>query len=423
MSGNVLLLQGPMGPFFRRFAVDLERQGFTVHKINFNAGDAFFYRRRDAIPFTGSLDKWPGFLENVLSKLAIDRIYLFGDGRVYHYIACDIAKCRGVRVFVFEEGYLRPDFITLEEEGVNGFSKINRDPEWYRDSPTQAESPTVRVGHTFTWVAARAVLYYLACRLSRRYPYYTHHRPLKIWSEGSKWLLSGVRRLRFGYTERKVLGRLSGELAGRFYLIPLQVHCDMQLIHHSPYNDVQEFIEELMVSFASQGPEKAVLVFKHHPMDRGYRNYARIIRQLAYRHGIEERVLYIHDLPLPILFKYARGTVVINSTVGLSSIFHGVPVKVMGDAIYNMAGLARQVPLEAFWRTPGTPDQALYHRFRAYLVANTQINGNFYKRLPSAANALGVIWPQGWGKRTSTNVDKPLLFELQHHFFEGIPKG
>ncbi len=423
MPGNVLLLQGPMGPFFRHFAMDLERQGFMVHKINLNGGDAFFYRRRGAIPFTGSLDEWPDFLENMLAKLAIDRIYLFGDGRVYHFIARDLARRRGVRVFVFEEGYLRPDYITLEEEGVNGFSRINRDPGWYRDTPTQVEPATVRIGHTFAWVAVRAILYYLACRISRRYPNYIHHRPLKIWSEGSKWLLSGVRRLWFGFTERKLLKHLGGELAGRFFLVPLQVHCDMQLIHHSPYNGVQEFIEQLIDSFVRLAQEDAVLVFKHHPMDRGYRDYARIIRQLAYRHGIEKRVLYIHDLPLPILFKCARGTVVINSTVGLSSIFHGVPVKVMGDAIYNMPGLASQLPLEAFWRTPDTPDQALYNRFRAYLLANTQINGNFYKRLPTTANTLGVIWPQGWRERTSTNVVKPLLFELQHHFFEGLPKG
>ena len=40
---RVLLLQGPIGPFFRRLARFLEQHGTDVFKINFNAGDALFY--------------------------------------------------------------------------------------------------------------------------------------------------------------------------------------------------------------------------------------------------------------------------------------------------------------------------------------------------------------------------------------------
>lgn len=423
MPGNVLLLQGPVGPFFRRLAEDLEHLGLTVHKVNLNGGDALFYRRAGAISFTGSLDTWPGFVEGLLTELAIDQIYLFGDGRKYHLMARDIAKRRGVRVFVFEEGYLRPDYITLEEEGVNGFSPINRDPERYHAiAVSECEAP-VHVGQSFARAAVYSALYYLASRLlSTQYPHYHHHRPLNLCGEGSKWLLWGLRNLWFKFTERKMLERLSGTLCGRYFLVPLQVHCDMQIIHHSKYEDVTAFIEQLIVSFAGQAPADAVLVFKHHPMDRGYRDYAHTLRHLAQRYGIETRVLYVHDLPLPLLLKHARGTVVINSTAGLSSIHHGTPVKVMGDAIYDMLGLTSQQPLEAFWRTPGAPDQALYRRFRSYLVANTQINGNFYKRLPEAANALGVIWPEGRREQTSANTAKPSTFELHDHSFENLAK-
>ena len=35
-----LLLQGPMGTFFRRFASELRAGGAVVKKINFNAGDS-----------------------------------------------------------------------------------------------------------------------------------------------------------------------------------------------------------------------------------------------------------------------------------------------------------------------------------------------------------------------------------------------
>ena len=50
---NVLLLQGPFGPFFRRLARDMEADGVTVHKVNFNAGDALFFRHPNAVSYRG----------------------------------------------------------------------------------------------------------------------------------------------------------------------------------------------------------------------------------------------------------------------------------------------------------------------------------------------------------------------------------
>lgn len=38
-SKRVLLLQGPVGPFFWNLAKDLRSVGATVFKFNFNAGD------------------------------------------------------------------------------------------------------------------------------------------------------------------------------------------------------------------------------------------------------------------------------------------------------------------------------------------------------------------------------------------------
>jgi capsular polysaccharide export protein len=400
MQGKVLLLQGPIGPFFRRLAEDLEGQGLRVYKVNFNGGDDFFYRRRGTIHFIDDLQQWPSFLENLLVELAIDRIYLFGDCRAYHVAATDVARRLAVQVFVFEEGYLRPDYITLEQEGVNGYSRLPQNPQdYYAISELPSNAP-VKVGHSFTLMASYAQLYYLASRLSRRYPHYVHHRPLNLFGEGSKWLVSGGRKLWFQVTECAVRLRLNTELAGKYFLVPLQVHCDMQVTRHSRFDGVEQFITLVIESFAAHAPPGDYLVFKHHPLDRGYRNYSSLIRQASKACGMLSRVLYVHDLPLPALFKYARGTVVINSTAALSSIHHGIPVKALGKATYDLPGLTDQASLAHFWTHPAVPDRKFYHRFRAYLIANTQINGNFYKRLPNTGNALGVVWSGGDGGET-----------------------
>ena len=39
---RVLMLQGPVGPFFARLGVDLTHAGAVVFKVNFNGGDWLF---------------------------------------------------------------------------------------------------------------------------------------------------------------------------------------------------------------------------------------------------------------------------------------------------------------------------------------------------------------------------------------------
>src|SRR3978361_1805772 len=83
---RILLLQGPLGPFFSRLASDLEKAGATVWKINFNGGDWLFAPKR-SIPFRGRPDQWPAFFESVLDERNIDTVLLFGDCRPVHRVA------------------------------------------------------------------------------------------------------------------------------------------------------------------------------------------------------------------------------------------------------------------------------------------------------------------------------------------------
>src|SRR5512138_1126581 len=129
---HALLLQGPNGPFFARLARDLRRGGALTTKVNFCAADSLFYRGTDVVPFRDDMDKWPARLREIVAERQIDAIFLFGDQRPIHLPAVELAKELGIAVWVFEEGYLRPDFITAERNGVNGNSELPRAPEHYR---------------------------------------------------------------------------------------------------------------------------------------------------------------------------------------------------------------------------------------------------------------------------------------------------
>jgi capsular polysaccharide export protein len=164
--------------------------------------------------------------------------------------------------------------------------------------------------------------------------------------------------------------------------VALQVHNDSQVRVHSDYNDVEEFIVEVLESFADNAPPERHLVFKHHPMDRGYRHYGHLLRKHTAALGIADRVHYVCDVHFPTLIKHSIGLVAINSTSGLQSLFHEKPVKLTGRAIYSMPKLTYQGDLDQFWANPGRVNRLVYRRFRYALVHYSQLNGSYYGESP-----------------------------------------
>ena len=392
-NAHVLMLQGPVGPFFERLTRDLLDHGHRVSRVLFNAGDALFQRSGRRIPYRGRPDGWPEYIAKLLETEKFDAVVLFGDCRYYHRIAHWTARTHDIPIYVFEEGYLRPDFVTLELEGVNGHSQMPRDPAYYAaHEPVKLPEPE-RVGSPFLNSALFSMLYYLALNLGWLvYPFYQHHRPIFVPMEIFCWLRSGLRKLTSRSEDDRVGEMLLNRHRNRFFLVPLQMNIDAQVRFHSGFGSVEEFILRVIQSFAKHAPKKTVLVFKHHPLDRGYSNYRRFIEASAQSMHVSARVFYVHELHLPALLKQARGTVVINSTVGLSSLYHGTPVKVLGDAIYDMPGITSPQSLDTFWRSPKPVDDGLFARFRNWMLTHNQANGSFYRRLPGTRNAVGVHW-------------------------------
>ena len=387
-----LLLQGPPGPFFRRLAAELTAGGAQVDKINFHGGDELFYPDR-AVAYTGTEDEWPDFLHRFITERGIDAVLLFGDCRPIHKAATSKARELGVAVWVFEEGYLRPDFITLERDGVNGYSPMPRDPAFYLQQADALPEPPppLPVGQTFFHHAYYVSRYAVALAQSgKRFPGYRHHRSFDPWSQTVGWLRGGLRKPIYARREQPLLPSFSGPWSGRYFLVPLQVHADYQILEHSPFHTVDEMIDLVVRSFAAHAPADTLLVLKHHPMDRGNRDYGQLLGALSSELGIEQRLVSVHDLHLPTLLRHARGVVTVNSTVGLSALHHGVPVNLLGDAIYAIPGLTAHVPLERFWLEQPAPDPAIYRAFTRYLRWTNQHNGNFYR--PLFAQGAGVHW-------------------------------
>ena len=409
MKSNILLLQGPMGPFFKRLALDLEDLGHSVYKINFNTGDQFYFRGRNTEEYRGAIEEWPEYLQEYLVKRNIKQIILFGNERKYHRLAQDVATLVSAQVFVFEEGYLRPHYITLERDGVNGRSSVPRNPEAYRDLEHRTSEKALSIPSPFRRAGWYAAVYFSAAWLGRAsYPHYQHHRPFNPYHEAAIWLRSAFRKNYYQIKERGILEKLISSHSKQYFLVPLQVHNDAQIKTWSNMPSSAAFIRRVIYSFSKHAPADTILVLKHHPLDRGYCDYTGIIDKLALKSGCKERVLYVHDLHLPTLLDHARGTIQINSTVGISSILHGTPVKTSGSALYDIEGLSFQGKLEDFWIDQYKIDKVLNQKFRQYLIQTNQINGNFYQRIAAYNNHSGIDLKQ-FKKILNLSSENPTL--------------
>jgi capsule polysaccharide modification protein KpsS len=378
---HLLLLQGPAGPFFARVAEQLRAAGARVTKVNFNGGEDLYYQGPEVVPFTQPMDTWPAFFEELVRERRIDAVLLFGDCRPLHRAAIERARQLGVDVFVFEEGYLRPDFVTLEKGGVNGHSSIPHDPSHFDSVQLAPEPPHLPIRHAFLKSALHTICYACAAALAReRYPHYRHHRDIRPLVQARLWIRGTLRRVIHTLRDRELKRRLESAEMPPYFFVPLQVHLDSQL-KHSPYATVNHFIREVVAAFAQHAPPDHLLLLKLHPMDRPYSDYSTDIEALRLEHGLGERLLYADVINLPATLRGARGTVVINSTVGLSSLTHGTPVKCLGTAVYDVPGLTHQGSLADFFRAPEPVDRDLYQRFRQWLLEQNQLNGSVWSRL------------------------------------------
>jgi len=383
-DANILLLQGPIGPFFKKLDYQLRKGGAKTYRIGLNMGDALFSYRDNYIGYHGSQDEWGEYIEHYLVENNISRMFIFGDCRYYQSVARQMATRLNIGVFVFEEGYVRPHYITLEKHGVNDYSRIPRERAFY-DEITLAEIPEpddTTPNPIYNW--GIVIFYYFIAKVFHfYYKNYVHHREYSAMKELFWGLRSLARKPFYVQRDKRYIPLISGAWSKQYFFVPLQTHNDFQILQHSNYGSLEKFLIQVLESFAQHAAKEDKLIFKHHPLDRGRKDYTSFIEEQALELSIKNRILIVHDLHLPTCLQNAKGTVTINSTVGLSSLYHGTATKCLGNAIYDIDGLTcKHISLDEFWMNFKTPDRVLYQKFRQYIIQETQLNGNFYGLYP-----------------------------------------
>lgn len=394
MKRRFLLLQGVCSPFFDRLGAALRSGGHDVTKVNFNAGDCWYWNGGGSVVHRHGTESLTDLYTQLLDQHGHTDIVLFGDQRPVHRPAIELARTRDVRIHVFEEGYFRPYWITLERDGVNAHSQLPRDPAWYRRVGPRI--PDYGNGQPFKspflMRAWHDVAYHMAgIRNPLCYPGYRSHSPVSAAVEYPAYLR---RALAIFQRRKRDAAAIQSLIYGRvpFWLVPLQLNSDTQIRDHSPFTDMQHMLQVVMDSFARMCRPDGVLVIKNHPLDAGLMNYRQIIADLCSElHIPPERTVYLESGPLPPLLNHTRGVITVNSTVGGSALVHARPLIALGSAIYDMPGLTFQGSINEFWRHNRRPDTRLFRWFRNTVIHTTQINGGFYSRPSIDMGVAGAV--------------------------------
>ena len=139
-------------------------------------------------------------------------------------------------------------------------------------------------------------------------------------------------------------------------------------------------LEDVFRSFAAFAPEDVRLVIKQHPFDNGVEKWERIIQEIAGRYGVAQRVDFIDEGDINDMLPKVSGVIVVNSTVGLHSLFAGRPTIALGSAVYDVRGLTHQEGLDSFWTDPAPVDPVLFDQYVRALAATIQVKGDFYNK-------------------------------------------
>ncbi|PJI92447.1 capsular polysaccharide export protein [Yoonia maricola] len=378
-----LFLQGPHGPFFRQLGQMLRKTGVDVWRVGFNAGDAAFWGRAPGyIPFRDGLAQWPTALTDIVAERGITDIVLYGDTRPTHAEAVKQAKARGLRVHVFEEGYLRPYWVTYERGGSNGHSRLmDFSVAEMRDRLARSDidmpTPPAHWGDMRQHIFYGAAYHWFVMFRNAGYPGFKPHRALPVHREALLYtkrllLMPFIALHRHWATQRIKAGGYP------YHIALLQLEHDASFQAHSSFANMEAFIAEVITGFAKGAPAHHHLVFKAHPLESGQSPLREMIRQIATDHHIADRTHYLRGGKLAHILNDARSAVTVNSTSGQQALWRGIPLKAFGTAVFCKPEFVSDQTLPAFFAAARRPDAQAYREYRQFLLETSQVPGGFY---------------------------------------------
>ena len=378
-----LFLQGPHGPFFDKLGKMMRRAGADVWRVGFNAGDrAFWFQPKTYIPYRGTVDQWQSRFDDLVAEKGVTDIVLYGDTRPVHKTAVERARALGLGVHVFEEGYIRPFWVTYERGGSNGNSRlmdtnVAQMQTALERSDMEAPMPPSHWGDMRHHVFYGALYHWFVMFRNGDYRNFRTHREIPVIKEFQLYVKRLLLMPLQGIERRIATWRIRNG-GFPYHLALLQLEHDSSFQMHSPFDTMTDFLELVIKNFAKGAPQHHHLVFKAHPLEDGRVPVRHSIKRMAEEHGIKDRVHYVRGGKLAGLLNDTRSAVTVNSTAGQQVLWRGIPLKTFGKAVYSKPEFVSNQPLSDFFASAERPDNRAYKDYRRYLLETSQVPGGFY---------------------------------------------
>ena len=377
-----LFLQGPHGPWFYQLAGVLRAAGAKAWRVGFNLGDRIFWPAPGYIALTAPQDTWPATCAALFAQHRITDLVVYGDTRGIHAQAIVLARARGITVHVFEEGYLRPYWVTYERDGSNGNSRLMGMDVLTMQlalAPADLDLPDMPA----TWGDMRQHMFWGAIYhgfVALGFHTYRNFRPHRALTVGQEFTLYLKRFLLMPFhgLERRLATLRIRRGGFPYHLAILQLEHDANFRDHSRFASMTDFLDLIMQGFAKGAPPHHHLVFKAHPLEDGRVPLKSEIRRLANVHQLTGRVHFVRGGKLAQLMNGARSAVTVNSSAGQQALWRGLPLRTFGAAVYAKPEFVSSQPLEEFFAAPERPDTRAYRHYRHFLLETSQVVGGFY---------------------------------------------
>lgn len=396
-SRKILIVQGDWEGGMSLLAQDLEDAGHEVGKVLFCAPD-FVYRLKGirTHTFRQPLEEFEAWLRQLVRDEGYDTFFLYNHYRPYNQAAWNLAEELDLGCHVFELGLIRPNCVMVFDRDNTPLVAMAREWEKLRagrreEPPAHVIPPELCQVSTPVKIAFFSANFLFSRLTLPLFPKFVDQRDMDLWTHfkhGMIHLWRFLQRSRDAEYDKL----FAGEWSGTYYAVPLQVHSDTQITRCSNYKSIEQFIKQVVTSFAEHAPADAKLVFKVHPMDRGYKDYADLITGLDLQLG-GGRLFYVDRVHLPTLLANSRGLVNINSSVGISGLVHHIPVIALGTAVYDLPDLTWQGSLEEFWTNAEGPKKATVDRFIHLLLELNQGRGTLSQRCFDVPGRCRIQWP------------------------------
>ncbi len=166
-------------------------------------------------------------------------------------------------------------------------------------------------------------------------------------------------------------------------LFAAQVHDDSQIIRFSPdFRSVEDAIRYVAEECSAVGRS---LVVKEHPSDHGRIDYGPLKASLP-------NVRFLDRSDNAVLISRCGAFVTVNSSLALQAVDAAKPVFTLGDAAYNLPGIAQRIRAPMRLRDAllaPEVNESLRKRYLAYLAGVALVP--FRSRMPSDEDLRGVM--------------------------------